>query len=361
MKKFRVLMMLFVASMLAGCTNKDLKEDNSKIDETLKNEDVLVNEEVNEEAKEEVSIEDIIAEYSPNELGDIPVIMYHAVLPDAPTVYQRSIEGFKEDLEYMYTNNYSLISMQDYINFNIDVEPGKTPIVITFDDGEEGTFNLIKDEEGNLVVNPDSAIGIMEAFEKEHEGFKSNAALYMNGHDSSFGNVGTIEERVNWLFDNGYEVGNHTNTHFNLKKADGFTLQKEIGIVDKKIKDIRSDAPLNTITFPFGAKPSEDLIKYVYNGNYSGHEYSYDIGFREGPSTPRFKPVIHKDFDPMNAPRLRGNKGEEGDMYSYFDTYERYPERRFVSDGDSTKITVPKDLEENINKEKIGEMEVITY
>ena len=350
-KIFLSLILMFNIFLLSACS--------------FTKEEVEINEEEIVE-EEPYNIEEVIKEYKPNELGDIPVIMYHAILENPPSVYQRSVEGFKEDLTYMYEHNYVTISNSDYINFNINVPAGKTPILITFDDGEPGTFDLVKNDDGSYSPRKDTAIYLMEEFYKEHPDFGKNAILYINGHQGTFNDELTdqsipLEDKINWLFDNGYEVSNHTSGHLNMSKSTNEEIQKEIAQVDKQIKTIRPDAVLNSIAYPFGARPKEGNDHVITNGSYDGYNYSYQIGFREGPSRPRFYPVICNDFDPMNVPRLRGNKGELGDMWSYFEQYDQYPNQRFISDGNNKIITIPDKKESLIDYNKVKDLSVVVY
>ena len=351
-------MLLFVMSfLLSACTNENIDSDMNEIegqDESEKLEDEIYN------------IDEVIKECKPNELGDIPVIMYHAVLLDAPTVYQRSVEGFKKDLEYMYSNGYVTISNRDYVDFNIDIPKGKTPILLTFDDGEAGTFDLVRSNDGTLMPKENTAIYLMEEFYKEHPDFGKNAILFINGHSGTFvSNTSdksiTLEEKIEWLFNNGYEVSNHTLGHLNIKNSNATKVQKQIAYVDKLIKDINPNAILDTIAYPFGAKPKAENEWVITNGSYDGHNYSYQIGFREGPSKARFVPTISKDFEALNTPRLRGNEGDVGDMWSYFSTYEKSPTLRFISDGNPNIITVPQDKASKIDYAKAKDKEIVVY
>ena len=45
--------------------------------------------------------------------------------------YQRTAEAFRQDLQFYYDNGYRMIRLNDYINGNIDVEAGKSPICLT--------------------------------------------------------------------------------------------------------------------------------------------------------------------------------------------------------------------------------------
>lgn len=355
-----ILCVIFVFS-LCGCDAKNLFKD------FIKSENEITDNEINEEeiiSKKDIA--EIIKEYKPNEMGDIPVIMYHSIEDNPPSAYQRSIEGFKKDLAYMYEHDFVTISNKDYIDFNIDIPEGKTPILITFDDGEVGTFDLVRNEDGSLSPRENTAIYLMEEFYKEHPDFGHNAILFINGHagtfhDSKSDSSVTLEEKIVWLFDNGYEVSNHTSGHLNMSKSDTNEIQKQIATVDKQIKEIKPDAVLNSIAYPFGARP-KDADWTITNGSYDGYSYSYQIGFREGPSKPRFYPIISMNFEPMNVPRLRGNEGELGDMWSYFESYEKQPSLRFVSDGDKNTLTVPSEKESLIDYSKLkNDINVIVY
>lgn len=359
-----ILFAIALVAMNVFTFNNDevILEDN-KLEEVKETNDET---EENKKEIEEVSIEEIISLYKPNELGDIPVIMYHAVCENPPSVYQRSIEGFKEDLQYMYDHGYRTISCKDFVSFNITTEVGMTPILLTFDDGDYRSFALERDENGNLVPEKNCAVYLMEEFYSNHPDFGKNAIFFINGHNATFQGKDktiTLEERINWLLSHGYEVSNHTDGHINIKNSTPETIVKNIAKVDKLIKDTNNDVTLNVIAYPFGAKPTTENEKYILNGTYDGHSYSYVIGLREGPSKARFVPVIHTDYEPLNTPRLRGNKGEVGDMHSYFESYEKNPNLRFISDGNRDTIVVPIDKENKINKELdiVKNKQIITY
>ena len=77
--------------------------------------------------------------------------------------YQRTAEAFRNDLEFYYSNGYRMIRLKDYIDGIIDVPLGKSPIILTFDDGLENNFRINGlDEDGNLIIDPNCAVGILE-------------------------------------------------------------------------------------------------------------------------------------------------------------------------------------------------------
>lgn len=343
MKKILV-MIIAITLLITGC--KEKVEDNK--DENYEEIEVLSNEE-----KEEVDYSLV----KPNEMGHIMVVMYHGIMDKPP--YHRTKEDFIKDLQYMYDNGYRLISIRDYLDNNIDIKAGMTPIVLTFDDSLSSTFHL-EEIDGKLVVGKDTAIGIIEDFAKKYPDFGKTATLYINGWENGFDGAGTLNQRLNWLVENGYEIGNHTYKHFDLSKLSKEELIEEVGYVDRLIKKSVTGYKVDSITYPFGKKPKEENLEAIKEGRYLDTEYQYQVGFREGPSGTFYSP-LHINFASYNAPRVRGSEGEQGDLWWYFDFYEKNSHLKYISDGKKNLISIPMEYEAYLDKDKIGNKELIVY
>ena len=110
-------------------------------------------------SKGEVPVE-LYKEFKVNELGKVPIMMYHGIvdMKDEDTEYiggnidrdgyNRTVESFRDDLEFYYQKGYRMIRLIDYVNGIIDVELGYSPIILTFDDGNENNFRVIGEENG---------------------------------------------------------------------------------------------------------------------------------------------------------------------------------------------------------------------
>ncbi|QUI24761.1 polysaccharide deacetylase family protein [Vallitalea pronyensis] len=330
--------------------NDELPEDDAEND-TEKQDDQVV-EEVTKPKEIDYQV------VKPNELGHIMVIMYHGILDNYP--YHVTEEQFLKDLQYMYEKGYRPISMRDYLDNHITVEAGYTPIVLTFDDGLESTFSMVE-ENGELVPKTGTAVEIMERFAKDYPEFGKEATFYING-GKIFDGAGTVEERLNWLVDNGYGLGNHTATHKHLGKS-GVTsrdIMAELGKVDQLIKNAIPGYTVDSITYPFGARPKEALRAFIKEGEFDGNLYQYQVGFREGASGPYYPP-LHTKFSPLNVARARGSEGEAQDMWWFFDYYEKHPEKKYISDGRADRVSILEGMEEYMNKEKLGDKELFTY
>ena len=368
----RLLVALWMLMVFSSCTMKVDSQNTQKgeseeqsqmmdalneltIEPDMSNDTEVDEDEENLENQEEASSQEPVdyKAQSVNEIGDIMVIMYHGIKDNPP--YHRSKDDFIRDLQYFYDNNYYLISMNEYLSQQINVPLGKTPIVLTFDDGLSSTFALIENE-----VDPESAIGILEAFVIEHDDFGKAATLFIHATKQNFQGDGTALERLEWLVKNGYEIGNHSATHADLSKLSKDGLIKEIGQVDYFLKEFMPEYDMLAITYPYGKRPEASLIEHLAYNQYEGIEFGYEIGFREGPSS-KMVPPSHIKFDPYNAPRVRGSEGEVQDLWWFLDYYEKNSDQRYISDGNPNTIVVPKEKVDLVNINKVMDMELIVY
>ncbi len=292
----------------------------------------------------------------PNEIGHVMVVMYHGILNNPP--YHRTKEDFLKDLAFMYEHGYYLVSVSDFMDMAMDVPVGKTPIVLTFDDGLSSTFNLIETDHG-LVVDPESAIGLLESFAAEHPDFGKTATLFIHV-SGNFKGAGTEAERLKWLVDNGYELGNHSATHEDLSVLGSAALQRAIGRVNQSIAGMLPGYTIDTMTYPFGKRPQSELLPVFADGSYEGIDYHYRVGFREGPSA-TFRVPLHVKYDPLNAPRVRGSEGDIQDLWWFLDYYETNMDYRYVSDGNEKRLSIPADSKEWVDASKANGSEIYYY
>jgi len=364
----RICLLLALLLIVTSCTPTIPKEPPKNMEqgekegveqetiEEVEEKEEMIDQENKDEEVDSPAVEIDYQQIQPNEIGHIMVVMYHGIMDNPP--YHRTEEDFWKDLKYMYDHNYRPISIQDYVKQNITIEAGYTPIVLTFDDGLPSTFSLIE-ENGELKADPHCAVGIMERFSETYPDFKARATFYINGHDP-FEGAGSVKDRFEYLIERGYDISNHTDTHADLASLNAEEIQKEIGKVDAMIKGILTDYSMDTFSYPFGKRPKEELRKWIGAGSYEGHEYTYQMAFREGPSGP-FVPPIHTQFEFYNVPRVRGSEGAEGDLWWYFDFYEKNPKQRYISDGNPNRIAVPEGKESNIQVEALQGKEIYTY
>lgn len=304
-----------------------------------------------------------------NELGNIPIMMYHGIIDktDDQTEYtggnvdkdgyNRTVESFREDLEFYYQSGYRMIRLQDYIDGNIDVEYGKSPIVLTFDDGNENNIKVTGlDESGNIIIDPNSAVGVLEEFKKKYPDYNVTATFFVNG--GIFNQSEYNEKILKWMIDNGYDIGNHTKTHIDIKKSSSDKVQEEIAYVYDQLERIIPDKYVKIIALPFGSPyvKTHDNFKYVLSSSYNGNTYETVAALRVGWES-EVSP-FSKDFDKTFLKRCRAydNNGKDFDIEMVFRLLES---KRYISDGNSKTIVVSSENESKISN--VNNLEVISY
>jgi hypothetical protein len=277
-----------------------------------------------------------------NELGKIMILEYHQIgYPESQ--WRRTPENFRKDLEMMYENDYYPILLQDLVNGDIKTPAGKTPFVITFDDSSAGQFRYIQ-KEGRLEIDPKSGVGIMEQLKKEHSDFPLTATFYVlpgtGKNNRLFGQEEYIREKLNFLVQNGYEIGNHSYWHENLSKVEDLAVQKQLALAVKEIQSFVPGYQVKSFALPYGIHPNNRIL--ARQGEYQGIKYNHNSVMLVG-SGPVPSPYS-TEFNPYKMERIQAGDTPWGPK-SFVEKFRKNPSLRFISDGDPVKITIPKNLE----------------
>lgn len=297
----------------------------------------------------------------PDESGKIMVVMFHNFVETytkGDKAYTTTFKEFEALLETLYGSGYRLISLSDYMNGNITTPAGFIPMVFTFDDGTAGQFNLVE-ENGGLAVNKQTAVGVLEEFNKKHPDFGLKGTFFVNLGNSTFAGKGTVAERLKYLVDKGFEIGNHTYTHINLKETKSATeIEKEIGGNQKKMYELIPGYTFTQFALPYGL-PSKGLEQYVEKGEYEGVQY-LNKGIMEVGWDPTPSPFSGKlNLLSIHRVRASGITPVDADLGWWLKQLKR--ESQFVSDGDAGTVTVPKKKEEAIDAGKLGGKKLVVY
>lgn len=285
-----------------------------------------------------------------NELGRVPIMMYHGIHnknnSDTDYIggnidkdgYQRTSEAFRNDLEFYYQNGYRMIRLTDYVDGIIDVELGKSPIILTFDDGLQNNINVIGlDENDEIIIDPNCAVGILEEFKKKYPDYNITATFFVNS--GLFNQPEYNEKILKWLVKNNYDIGNHTATHADFTKIDTSKVNYQIGNVYELLESIIPNQYVNIVALPYGSpyKKSHANFQNILNANYNGNTYNTKSALRVGWESD-YSP-FSINFDPTFLKRIRAydNNGEEFDIEMNFKLLEK---NRYISDGNKDKIVV---------------------
>ncbi|MEV0054211.1 polysaccharide deacetylase family protein [Saccharopolyspora shandongensis] len=269
-----------------------------------------------------------------NELGDVPVLMYHRITPTPRSVYDRSPDDFRAELERLAAEDYVPVTATEYATGRFDIPAGKHPVVLTFDDGSISQFTL--DGAGEPAAG--TGIRILLDVAAAHPGFRPVATCYVN--NPPFEEPGG-RRSLGWLQEHGFEIGNHTLDHENLGRASDAEVRHQIAGMQRLIADAVPGAQVRSIALPLGVHPDDERL--AGDGSAEGVDYHFDSVMLVG-SNPAPSPWS-ADFDPANVPRIRsqGPAGQDAQYGStaWLDKLAADAGRRYTSDGDPDRISAP--------------------
>ena len=308
---------------------------------------------------------DQLQEYQPNELGSVPVFMYHNIVQEYTPeeegdVLFRTEAEFRDDLQFLYDNNFYIITYREYIENRITAPAGKHPAVLVFDDSRPNQFYYNIAADGSVTMDPHSAVSILEDFFSTHTDF---------GHTAMFAVIEIwcfdfeapdqtqyCQQKLQWLVDNGYEIANHTLDHQDLSDVTTETFKEKVGgttlWLQEQVGQVSASA---AVVLPYGLFPDTDINpealdqwKMVRNGfEYEGQQIQL-ISLLAAGAEPAPSPNS-TNFDPMSVARI-GAKDEplpgEGNLFLdyWFAQFQSRPDLLYTSDGNPDTITVPSIL-----------------
>ncbi len=289
-----------------------------------------------------------------NELNSVPILMYHRIydMKNSETSYtggnvdkdgyNRTSEAFEADLRSYYEMGYRMMRLTDFVDGNIDVAFGYSPLILTFDDGIRDVVLQGWNDDGSPVFEPGCAIGVLEKIKAEYPDYNVTATFFLN--DSLFQN-GEEEDRkvIKWMVDNGYDIGNHTKNHAKLGDCDAATIENEVGYMYKKLEEIIPGQYVNIVALPYGSPesmgPENPQFDKIFEGTYEGFSYTTKATLLCA-WTRSYSPFV-RDYNNKAIRRIRGydNGGKEFDIEDNFKQLN--DGRRYISDGNPDTIVFP--------------------
>lgn len=305
-------------------------------------------------------------EYQVNELGKIPIMMYHGInnVKNSDTAhqngnisedgYQRTKEAFINDLEFYYQNGYRMIALKDLIGGKIDVELGKSPIVLTFDDGSANNIKVTGlDDNGEIIIDPNSAVGILEQFKKKYPDYNVTATFFLN---KELFNQEYNDKIIKWLIDHDYDIGNHTYDHFDLTTLNCSQASMEVGRMYDELSKLTNNY-VKIVSLPYGLPNESNHSNFncILNSNYNNKRYETITTLKDG-NGPNDSP-FSSNYNNLIMERIKAydNNGDN-DIEYYFKSLKS---SRYISDGDLKTIVIKKEDEKSLNNEY--DLEVIGY
>ncbi len=307
-----------------------------------------------------------------DELGEIPVLMYHSVIHSKTSDeteytggnvdeggFERTADAFRKDLEFYYQNGYQCIRLEDYVDGKINCDAGKTPLVLTFDDGNANNCWVKgEDEEGNIIINKKCVIGILEEFKEKYPDFHVTATFFITW--KLFQQPEYNEKILSWLVDNGYDVGNHTRDHIDFTTIGTEESETEVGFMYDLFDQIIPDKYVKIVALPYGSPYAWDHenIPHILTSTYNGKTYKTKSLMRVNWKANE-SPFLD-GFEPRFIKRIRGydNDGQEFDIEQSFKELEK---TRYISDGNPDTIVIPSSKKDLIGKYQTEDKQIIEY
>ncbi|THA24962.1 xylanase [Streptomyces sp. RKND-216] len=272
-----------------------------------------------------------------DELGAVPVLMYHQIVDDPQSIYDRTPEDFEAELERLAREDYVPVTARELTGGRIDIPAGTHPVVLTFDDSTVSQLAL--DAAGK--PERDTAVAVLRDVAEKHPDFRPVATFFVNG--DPFAEPGG-QRTLGWLHDHGFEIGNHTLRHTTLGTVSGSEVQRAVARNQKAITDaLPDDVTVDSLALPNGSMPSAAGL--AVEGSSGGTDYRhagvYLVGANPAPSP------FSSDFDPAAIPRIRsqGPDGPDAKFASaaWLDKLADGTVARYTSDGDPDRVSFPAD------------------
>ncbi|WP_460369973.1 polysaccharide deacetylase family protein, partial [Actinocorallia lasiicapitis] len=269
-----------------------------------------------------------------DELGQVPVIMYHRILKKKAAALDRTPDELRAELESLAADGYVPVTAADYVQGKIDIPLGKHPVVLTFDDADASHMALTAD--GQPV--PDTAAGVIMDVASRNPDFKPVATFYVTKDAFQQGQSGN--PAAAWLVEHGFELANHTYSHPDLSTLSEKQVKDEIGKGEKLTEALNGGHESITFAYPYGNTPKKP--SWGMKGDGWAFQGAFLAGYNPAPSP------FDKNLDREKIPRIRSfpkTKTEGCDQFcstAWLAWFDKNPAKRYTSDGDPAVITAPK-------------------
>ncbi len=277
--------------------------------------------------------DDDLAALGVNEIGRVLVVEWHEI-GARDGRWENSRETFREQIAELYERGYRPVTVAEFAEGRFPIPAGTSPVLLTFDDSYRSHLHL--DDDGD--PHPDSVVGILEAFSDEHPDWRATAAFYPYW-PVPFREADVVDEKLAWLVDNGYELGNHTHSHADLSGLPPDEVQRELALAQAEVEQRIPGYRLRSYSLTFGSWPDDREL--AVGGSHDGHDYQHDLVLLVG-----FMPTRsphHVEYDPTQVQRVQAYVPE---FRRWVEWLDGEPWRRFVSDGDPGTVTYPAHMED---------------
>jgi hypothetical protein len=301
-----------------------------------------------------------LARVGVNEAGLVPIIEYHEIndkpgkMSRSAALLNRSTAQFRHDLERLYAQGFRPITMREYLDNRIDLPLGLSPVILTFDDARASQIRYLPD--GKL--DPECAIGILQAFHTEHPDFPVHATFFVLPKHPFGSAPAEAQSKLRALVSMGCELQNHTLNHRYFNRMSDAAIRREIALGQAGILQLVPDAHIDVLALPGGYLPRSRNHAILLSGDSDGIHYANRavLMAAAGPAPA----TIAKKFLAWHIPRILAVEGDAGVTY-WLNDFKQHPKRRYVSDGVPTTVSVPAYLSSTVDRDRLQGAELHVY
>jgi peptidoglycan/xylan/chitin deacetylase (PgdA/CDA1 family) len=264
----------------------------------------------------------------PNPLGSVLVLEYHT-FGEPEGRWQRTPDNFRADIERLFVEGYTPANIIDLSLGFPDLPARRKPVVLTFDDSDLSQFRYLADGS----IDPNSAVGILYDFHLEHPRSWPLKGTFYVLQDVDvperilFGQRELEDQKLQWLVEQGFEVGSHTISHFDLTAGTDEEVQWQLAVSQRQLQARLPGYEVRSLSVPFGNYPVNEAL--VRQGTWAGKPYTYANAVMVAGGA---SPSPHSsDFDPYRIPRVQALQTE---LDYWLDSFAQNPRSYFVSAGE---------------------------
>lgn len=315
--------------------------------------------------------------FHPNAAGAVMIVMFHKFEPNEPIEQGLNCPPaqFEKWLNELYKSGYRPISLTDFVENRINLPIGTTPIIFTFDDGWESQFKYII-QDGEPKIDPNCAVGMMDAFHLKHPDWATKGTFFLLPHSrytvAPFHQLGFVDQKLQYLLKEGYEIGNHTVHHPFLHSKSNEQVEAEIGGAVKRLHELVPNLKIDTLALPYGSYPKDR--KLAISGGYEGIKYHNQAVMLAGwrpvlsPITkPNVSPYnelgVFAAFRPASLDRIKPlpHHTQTAGLQYWIHYFDLHPEDRYISSGQPNLFVVPGMFESEVDPHRIPPGAIVQY
>jgi peptidoglycan/xylan/chitin deacetylase (PgdA/CDA1 family) len=273
-------------------------------------------------------------EIGANELGRIPVLMYHLIGTGQGYL---TPDQLRFHIALLRSHCFYPTTIKEMVEGTMDIPAGRSPVVLTFDDSSPGQYRILDDG----TLDPDCAVGVLQA-EVAWGDWAPKATFFplldVNPGNVLFGQPEFAQRKLQDLVKWGYEIGSHGLTHADFSEATADNVRRELANSQAQLESLIADGyKVFTVSPPYGEYPSD--LSLLLSGEHEGNSYAYQaVVMAWGESSPS---PFSSEFDVTHIPRITAAAPESvKKLLKYWNTHRPL---LYISDGDADTISFPRE------------------